>query len=81
MDYRKAKVGAKVRITKDIDQCAGGRIGFIRELRGYNRLGGQIFARYCGVWLEYEVPAQGGAPARMVHCNVQCSSEVLEIVK
>lgn len=72
MNPRRAQVGRKVRIIKDIDQAPAGEVGFIRELRGYNREGQKIVGRWVGVWID---KPNGG------HRNVQCSTEVLEEVR
>lgn len=72
MYHKRARIGTKVRIMKDIDQAPAGEVGFIHELRGYNRDGQKIVGRYVGVWIDLQ---NGG------HRNVQCTTEVLEEVR
>ena len=80
MDYRKAKIGTKVKFTKDTDMAAEGDTGFINELRGYNFDGDKKIGRFVMVWVTRNLPATGSAPARTTESNCAATTEVIEIV-
>ena len=82
MDYRKAKVGTKVRFLYNTDMAAKGTEGEIIYLRSYNReLGHKIRARFVQVWVKLDLPAHGRAPARHTEHSVMTSTRALEIIK
>ena len=75
MYYKRARLGTKVRITKNIDQAAQDTEGTIIELRGYNYDRKKIVGRYVQVWAT-ETP--DGIKSQK---NISCTTEVLEEIK
>ena len=75
MHYKRARIGTRVRINRDIDQAAEGTEGVIVEQRGYNRdEGGKIIARFVHVWSEF---TPEGKPSRKNICvSTNCLDEI-----
>ena len=80
MNYRKARIGTKVKFTKNTDMAAKGDVGIINELRGYNFDGGKKIGRFVMVWVTRNLPAIGKVPARTTESNCAATTEVIEII-